>query len=135
MRLPQKGSRSEMILAHLHHAPATARQGIERHGHFNLSITEIRWLYDGLVNTGCATVMDLVYTISVQARNYLDGALKQPEPARAAVGPAYHPMPRPLSAKHMVSMPETRPGALDYRNVPSRMGNQRVPFAPGVEAA
>jgi hypothetical protein len=26
----------------------------------------------------------------------------------------------------MVRMPETRPGALDYRNVPSRMASERI---------
>ena len=134
MRLPQKGSRSEMILAHLHHAPATVWQGIERHGHFNISITEIRGLYDSMVNTGCATVMDLVYTISVQARNYLDGALSQPAPARPAVGPAYHPPARPLRTA-LLRQVEGRAGAYDYRNVPSLMGSSRVPYVSSLTIA
>lgn len=45
------------------------------------------------------------------------------QPAR----PAYHPTPRTLKIKSLRPV-EGRPGAFAYRDVPSLMGGQRVPF-------
>ncbi len=42
-------------------------------------------------------------------------------------GPAYHPEPMPLKTGSLRPV-EGRSGAFDYRNVPSMMGGQRVPF-------
>jgi hypothetical protein len=42
-------------------------------------------------------------------------------------GPAYHPEPRPLKAGSLRQV-EGRAGAYSYRDVPSLMGGQRVPF-------
>ncbi len=43
------------------------------------------------------------------------------------VKPACNPAPRPLKTGSLRPV-EGRPGAFDYRNVPSMMGGQRVPF-------
>ena len=44
-----------------------------------------------------------------------------------AVKPAYRPEPRPLKAGSLRQV-EGRPGAYAYRDVPSMMGGQRVPY-------
>jgi hypothetical protein len=41
--------------------------------------------------------------------------------------------PKPLDVKKFMSWGQTRPGALDYRAIPSRMGNERIPFVRGKE--
>lgn len=45
----------------------------------------------------------------------------------------YVPPERPLSAKNMPHMRSTRDGALDYRDIPSRIGDQLIPH--GAKAA
>lgn len=49
-----------------------------------------------------------------------------PVSAPTLAGAAYAPTPRPLSAKNMTRMPLTREGALDYRDIPSRVGDQLI---------
>ena len=44
-------------------------------------------------------------------------------------------LPKPLDVKKFLSWGQGRPGALDYRSIPSLMGGERVPFVRGgVEA-
>ena len=48
-----------------------------------------------------------------------------PEPLTVAGG-RYVPSQRTLSSKNMTRMPLTREGALDYRDIPSRVGDQFI---------
>jgi hypothetical protein len=38
-------------------------------------------------------------------------------------------MPAPLNPAKVMAWGQTRPGALDYRSIPSMMGGERVPYA------
>lgn len=57
-----------------------------------------------------------------------------PDPAQPVVKPAYSPAPRPLKAGSLRQV-EGRPGAYAYRDVPSLMGGQRVPFISSLTIA
>ncbi len=50
------------------------------------------------------------------------------KPENGIVPPAVRPEFRPLQPGRFVSSPDTRPGALDYRQYPSLMGDERVPY-------
>ena len=56
----------------------------------------------------------------------VDATGPMPEVLSVATAP-YAPSKRPLSSKNMTRMPMTREGAFDYRDIPSRIGDQRVP--------
>lgn len=56
-------------------------------------------------------------------------SIKPNKPSGAGiVPPAVRPEFRPLQPGRFVSSPDTRPGALDYRQYPSLMGDERVPY-------
>lgn len=57
-----------------------------------------------------------------------DGTSKPKKPTDGIVPPAERPEFRPLQSGRFVSSPDTRPGALDYRQYPSLMGDERVPY-------
>jgi hypothetical protein len=64
------------------------------------------------------------YSVTRRGREHLDIDADAPAPVPPVlVGPrAFFPA-RELSTKHMIRMPLTREGALDYATIPSRMGD------------
>ena len=54
------------------------------------------------------------------------------DPAQPVVAPAYHPEPRPLKVGSLRQI-EGRAGAYAYRDVPSMMGGQRVPYVSSLD--
>ncbi len=50
-----------------------------------------------------------------------------PEPQPVVAGAPYSPGIRPLSAKHIVRLRSMREGSLDYREIPSRVGDHVIP--------
>jgi hypothetical protein len=53
------------------------------------------------------------------------GAVPMPEPVVTPAAGTY--VMRPLAARNMPRLPVMRPGALDYREIPSRMGDLCIP--------
>lgn len=131
MRLPVKGSRGEVVLRLLYSStPCTIEQAILRHAGFGLAPASILAIYERLVASGCADLQRGVYSISRQVKRHFD-QLAQPEPLPGTVaGPAYRPTPKPLDVSRS-RMVATREGALDYRDLPSRIGDQRFLFGRG----
>lgn len=56
-------------------------------------------------------------------------------PASQVAGPRYAPSKAPLSARHMARAGLVREGALDYAQIPSRYGSQRVAHKAKVRTA
>lgn len=56
-------------------------------------------------------------------------------PAGQVAGPRYVPSKAPLSARHMARAGLVREGALDYAQIPSRYGSQRVAHKAKVRTA
>lgn len=59
----------------------------------------------------------------------------QVAPAGQVAGPRYAPSKAPLSARHMARAGLVREGALDYAQIPSRYGSQRVAHKAKVRTA
>lgn len=57
-----------------------------------------------------------------------DSTVPPPRDQAGIVPPPVRPEFRPLQPGRLVSSPDTRPGALDYRRYPSLMGDTRVPY-------
>ncbi len=126
MKLPSQNSRAAVVLANLNRGPASVVDGILGHGDFGMKLPKVVELYEGLVSAGCAVQLGGVYALSLAARKYFDG-LAVPAPMREeAAGPRFVKDWAPLSNRPR--MVETRPGALAYRDVPSLMGGERVPY-------
>jgi hypothetical protein len=53
-------------------------------------------------------------------------------PVGVVAGPRCAPPIRPLSSQHLVRVRSMRVGSFDYRNVPSRHGDQLVAFKSGL---
>lgn len=126
LRLPAQNSRATMVLAALRDGPCTVEQGILRHTDFGLPTKKVRLIYQGLVDMGCADVHGLVYSASVRVQRYYGELEKAPIDASECqvAGPRYCPDHKPLNTAS-TRMPLTREGALDYRSVPSLMGDVR----------
>jgi hypothetical protein len=60
---------------------------------------------------------------------FLGAAGAAPAPERVITPATYVPPQRGLSARHMPRLAVMRPGALDYRDIPSRMGDLLIPHA------
>lgn len=58
--------------------------------------------------------------------------VREPEAPRAPVGAPYVGPARPLKLKKLRPEHLARPGSFDYRDIPSRMGSERVPFKTGL---
>lgn len=73
------------------------------------------------------TGVEDVFTVTQAGRDFMDiepGAAPLVQPAVA--GSRLPDSGRPLAASNMPRLTLTRPGALDYRDIPSLMGGQRV---------
>lgn len=126
MKLPARWTRGARILDFLYTVrPCTVEQAIAQHGMLGLTPAGMLTVYDRLVGTGCVDLRGDVYSISMSARRHFDQLTKPAEAPRAPAGPVYRPAPRPLDTTR-TRMVETREGALDYRGVPSRIGDQRI---------
>jgi hypothetical protein len=73
-----------------------------------------------------------VFCIAQAGRDFLDE--REPEPAEqeAVSGRYVHPIQQ-LSARHRPQRP-LRPGAFDYRDIPSRCANVSVPYKSSIKA-
>ena len=60
------------------------------------------------------------------------GVVREVEAPRAPVGAPYVGPDRALNVKKLRPEHLARPGSFDYRNIPSRMGAERVPFKTGL---
>jgi hypothetical protein len=67
------------------------------------------------------------YVVTGGGRDYLGILPDAPAPTLTLTPGAYVPPIRPLSSKYMPGMRITRPGALDYKAFPSRVGDQLIP--------
>ena len=122
--LPPKNSRAELVLAALRDGPCTIEKGILRHTDFGISKAKIYLIYDRLVHMGCAELRGQVYSASIRVQRYYDELEKSPAAAGQVAGPRYVPESRPLRPVSMHTAVR-REGALDYRSMPSLMGDVR----------
>ncbi len=128
MKPPRIGSRTELMLADLRRVSMTLDQGMLRYAALDLRRSELRGIFDRLIDSGWVQEIDGTYSISVAAcRVY---ALAEAPPVRPGqvAGPAYRPAPKPLDVTR-VRIVETREGALDYQTIPTLIGNLR--YLPG----
>lgn len=82
-----------------------------------------------LVNSGMVVLRGSAYAITPAGVVWLGAGLqrdcKPSAPAQVA-GPRYVAEQRPLAAQHVIRAGMLRDGALDYADIPSRYGAQRV---------
>ena len=76
------------------------------------------------------------YVVTQRGREYAGpAAATSTSTAGQVAGPRYVPSKAPLSARHMVRAGLVREGALDYAQIPSRYGSQRVAHKAKVRTA
>lgn len=88
---------------------------------FNIQVVDKLIEHKAIVQTLAA------YTVSEEGHQILGTPVDAPVATPPAVATARYVAPiRPLQSKNIVRLVETRPGALDYLNVPSRIGDTRL---------
>lgn len=75
-----------------------------------------------------ARVLGQRIVLTPKGRDWVAGQYGE---AQDAPSERYRAPVRPLNLEKHMRMPVTRPGAFDYRNFPSLVGGERVPFAVG----
>ena len=76
------------------------------------------------------------YVVTQRGREYAGpSAAAATSTAGQVAGPRYVPSKEPLSARHMARAGLVREGALDYAQIPSRYGSQRVAHKAKVRTA
>ena len=76
------------------------------------------------------------YVVTQRGREYVGpAAAAATSTAGQVAGPRYVPSTAPLSARHMARAGLVREGALDYAQIPSRYGSQRVAHKAKVRTA
>lgn len=85
MKMPPSNSRGYQVLIELCKAPATVRQGAERHGGLGLTLCGLRQLYDKLELNNCLQLSGVVYSVAPDAQALLSNSTVLP-PARACAG-------------------------------------------------
>lgn len=128
---PRAGSRAYIALEVLH--------SIGGHATASTWMDNVKWtlmvraqsVWDNVVasllNTRLIYQRANVYIVSDDGLAWLGIAADAPPlEARPVAGPRYAPSDRPLSAKHIPDVRMMREGAFDYRDIPSRIGDQYV---------
>lgn len=81
-----------------------------------------------LVSAGLVTHHHDAFIITLKGMAHLGICVDEVAPeAPAVAGPAYIPPRRTLCQQGLGRRPTTREGALDYRDIPSRVGDQYLP--------
>ena len=76
------------------------------------------------------------YVVTQRGREYAGpAAVASTSTAGQVAGPRYVPSKAPLSARHMARAGLVREGALEYAQIPSRYGSQRVAHKAKVRTA
>ncbi|MES2126671.1 MAG: hypothetical protein V4463_05310 [Pseudomonadota bacterium] len=90
--------------------------------------TIIQWeaAIQGLLNGAMIFQRRDRFEITDYGRTWLGVVVEAAPSAEWAVPGRYVPPMRPLSPRFMTRMPSTRDGALDYQDIPSRMGDERI---------
>ena len=128
---PRAGSRAYIVLEHLF-----------RRADVNANVTDVRRVaapnltpgeFDCLVLTSLARFgfiveSDGIVTITPAGKRYMEPPVVDTRPAPALVASPYKPQSRDL-VKRVRQLP-IRAGAFDYLGIPSRHGDQRLPYSP-----
>jgi hypothetical protein len=130
IKLPVKRSRGERVLQLLYAAPCSLTSICSRHADFGISPSAIVSIYEGLMAIGCAELVDGIYSITPQAKRHFDRMSAPVEPQGPIAGPAYVPPSLPLK-RPTLRLADMREGATDYLNIPSRVGDLRLPHGQG----
>lgn len=86
-----------------------------------------------LLSTGLIYKRGDVHIVTDEGLQYLGIPVDAPaRPAPVIVGPRYVAPMRPLSTRHRPDLRMMREGALDYREIPSRHGEQAVAFKSSI---
>lgn len=131
---PRAGSRAYIVLDHLF-----------RRAHVSANISDVRRAaapnlspgeFDCLVLTslsrfGFIVEIDGTLAITPAGIRYMQPPVVESGPAPEVVAPRYVAPMRTLAPR--VRLTVIREGMFDYRNVPSRHGDQRIAFKPGFQ--
>jgi hypothetical protein len=131
---PRAGSRAYLALQFLHQVGPLDTKDWMNHASVSKSAVKFdhevtgpltRWKFVDVNECG-------VFCITQAGRDFLDE--REPEPVRQepVTGRYVHPI-QPLSARHRPQRP-MRPGAFDYREIPSRCASVSVPYKSSIKS-
>jgi hypothetical protein len=132
---PRAGSRAHFGLKQLHNygGRALIRDWLIAVG-WDATVGEFERLVAGPLQRYALVVKSGVdFVVTANGRDFLGVEPEAPATELAITPGTYVPPMRPLSAVNMPGMRVMRPGALDYKAIPSRMGDQLIPH--GAKAA
>lgn len=132
---PKAGSRAYDALRHLHAMGGRA----ERLSWFNSSkitesLTSFSTLVSGLITQGVVKMNANELLLTDQGREWLGEVTIMAPCAQQVVGPRYAPPQRELRPSLSPRAVSLRPGAQDFRQIPSRYGDERVAYGSGIRA-
>jgi len=122
--MPAKGSRGERVFEQLRLAPCNVADILKRHADFGVGFAAVTEIYEGLIARGCVELVDHVYSVTSEAKRYLDQLGAPVAQVGQVAGPAYRPKTAPLAPPRM-RQADMREGASDYLAIQSRVGDQR----------
>lgn len=130
---PRAGSRAYIVLDYLfrraHVSPH--KSDVRRAAAPNLSPGEFDCIVvTSLTRFGFIVESEGALKITAAGKRYLEPPVVKIGPAPEPVGSHYVAPMAPLSKRYSARPPVLRDGAFDYRDMPSRHGDQRLPYAP-----
>lgn len=132
-RGPRRGSRSYRALAALFEGPMIQATWMEMSG-FDQSRAEFqRDVVQMLLRWQLVAKHGEHYLLLDAGLQYLGVSRQVQDPGAPAPG-RYVPPMQPLSARHRHAPCVVRPGAFDYRDIPSRCADIHVPFKSSIKA-
>lgn len=134
---PRKATRAHVVLESLHFAGGRAsRLSWFRAAGAGHPLAGFDAVVSGLIRQGMVALDLEEYRITVDGLSWLGESPVQAVAAPLlAAGPRYVPPVRSLLADLAPRARSLRPGAFDYRDIPSRYGDERRQFQGGLAAA
>lgn len=136
--LPRRGSSPHICLSALNNIGGTASmQALMKVRNWNGPAARFRLdVVDRLALAGLIAIVGEQCAVTPAGRAYL--GIKQVQidgPAAVAAGPRYVAQMRPLNIARHYPVGMIRPGSLDYRDIPSKIGHERVAYRGPVSMA
>lgn len=129
---PRAGSRAHIALGALHSIGGQAVASVwMRAVRWARMVTPRDWdiIVQNLINARMVYQRGDIYMMSDDGLEWLGIPVDAPPvEVRPVAGPRYSPGIRPLAQERITRMPLTREGALDYRDIPSRVGDQLIAY-------
>lgn len=132
MQFPRPKSHGDTVFRALHeHGAMTMQQFVERCGNIGTMLSDTKQVFVRAAFIGFIKESDGVFSLMPFVAKYYDDMLTQGVPKQAVVRvPPRTPMPFRSTGKYILSIQCGRPGAMDYRDIPSIMAGERVAYEP-----